>query len=370
MELRDFGKRSGLSVRPVSIGAMRLPGDVKDAVDLVRRAIDAGMCYIDTSRGYGESEFVLGRALQDGYRDKVILSTKCSPWIKKVRDTDEPDAATTRQRIEESILRLGVDYLDFYQIWNVNNRENWDKATRPGGMLDGIRGAMEDGLVRHTGFTTHDSVENLLDYIETAEWAEVILFSYNMLSQTYAPAIEAAHNKGIGTIVMNPVGGGKLAEHSPVLDDLVKQVDAESLADLAVRWVLSNPNVTTIISGISKPSDVDDTVASGERGPLDAEQMKTVTTFFNELSREKVGFCTGCKYCMPCPTGINIPAIMSCVYEDRFLGLKSGAKGAYRWAGKVKADACIKCGKCEEKCTQHLNIIEEMACAAAEYGDN
>ncbi len=163
MNLRPFGTRSGFQVNPVSIGAMRLPGDATDAVALIRRAIDAGMVYIDTSRGYGESEFLLGRALRDGYREKVVLSSKCSPWIKKVREDDDGSADSVVRRIEEQLLRLDVEYLDVYQVWNIHNPEGWETATRPGGMVDGIRKAIDRGLVGHAGFTTHDSPESLLE---------------------------------------------------------------------------------------------------------------------------------------------------------------------------------------------------------------
>ena len=366
---KTFGKRCGCAVAPVSIGAMRFPGDANDAVALIRRAIDAGMVYIDTSRGYGESEWVLGRALQDGYREKVILSSKCSPWIKKVSGDDDTSAESTRRRIEETITRLGVDYLDFYQVWNVNNAEAWETATKKGGMVDGIRKAMDEGLVRHTGFTTHEKPENVVEYLRSADWCEILLVSYNLMNRSYAPVLEAAREHGIGTVVMNPVGGGKFAEESPVLTKLAREVGAASVADLAVRFVLSNPNVDTILCGMNKLSDVDDTIASAERPVFDADQLKAIDEFFEKFSRKNVGFCTACRYCMPCPTGINIPAIMGAIYEDKFLGLKQGAKRQYRWAGKVKADACIRCGQCEEKCTQSLKIMEEMAYAAGEYGD-
>ena len=122
MILKDFGKRSGLKVPPVNMGTMRFPADTGEAVSLIRYAIDAGLKYIDTSRGYGEAELVLSKALKNGYREKVILSTKCSPWIIKVQPGDRPDAATVRRRIEESIIRLGVNYLDYYQVWNIDSR--------------------------------------------------------------------------------------------------------------------------------------------------------------------------------------------------------------------------------------------------------
>lgn len=353
---------------PVSIGAMRFPGDSSDAVALIRHAIDSGMRYIDTSRGYGESEFVLGRALKNGYREKVILSSKCSPWIKKVRDDDDGSADSVRRRIEETLLRLDVDYLDFYQVWNVCNRESWETATKPGGMVEGIKKAIADGLVRHTGFTTHDSKENLLEYLPQADWCEALLVSYNLMNLGYAPVIEKAHELGIAMIVMNPMGGGKFAEASPVLAQLAKEVGAASVPDLAVRFVLGNPAVDTILCGMTKMTDVDETVAAAKRPALTAAQMDKVHAFFDERSRKNVSFCTACNYCMPCPTGINIPGIMGLIYEDRFFGLKDAAKGGYRWVGQVKADACIKCGECEKKCTQHLSIMKEMAYAAETYG--
>jgi len=105
---------------------------------------------------------------------------------------------------------LQLETWDYYQIWNIDSREHYDQAIAKGGMLEGVQKAMSDGLVGHTGFTTHDTVENLLTYIEEADWCEIILFTYNLLNQSYGPAIEAAHKKGIGTVIMNPVGGSIL----------------------------------------------------------------------------------------------------------------------------------------------------------------
>lgn len=361
MQLRRFGTRSGFEVAPVSIGAMRLPEDCLDAVALIRYAIDAGMRYIDTSRGYGESEFKLGAALKEGYRERVMLSSKCSPWIKKVREDDDGSADSVRRRIDESLLRLGVDRLDVYQVWNVNSREAWELATKRGGMVDGIRRAQAEGLVGHIGFTTHDTVENLLDYLDMAEWAELLLVTYNLLNRTYEPVLERARERGMGTIVMNPVGGGRLTENSDVMMSLATSVDATSVADLAVRYVLSNPNVDTILCGMTRPRDVDDTIASAKAAPFSPSEVEEVNRFFAALSRESVGFCTGCKYCLPCPAGIRIPAILSAVYDARFLGFSDSARRAYaRATREISPAACTDCGACETKCTQHLKVRSEL----------
>ncbi len=369
MQYRPFGRRCGFDVPPAGIGAMRLPRDVDDGVALIRQAIDAGMRYIDTSRGYGESEWVLGRALKDGYRDKVILSTKWSAWITKIRPEDDTSADCIRRRIEEQMRRLDVDYLDFYQIWNINSRENYDKVIAPGGVLEGILKAKDEGLIGHTGFTTHDSVENLLDYIEECDWCEIMLTTYNLMNLKYAPVIEAAHRKGIGTVVMNPVGGGSLAQDSPVLQQLADDIGAESIADMAVRYVVSNANIDTLLCGMTKPSDVADTIASVDRGGLEAEQLAQIQAFQSRISEAKDGFCTSCRYCLPCPQGIDIPKVMACNFDARVWGFTESPKRRYNRMPTAKADACVQCGACEEKCTQSLEIIKEMEYAAATFGE-
>lgn len=367
MEIRDFGKRSGLKVPRVSIGGMRLPKEDSDAVELVRYAIDCGMRYIDTSRGYGDSEIKFGKALKDGYREKVILSTKWSPYIKKIEETDEPTADCTYKRIRESMERLQVDYLDYYQLWNIQNPDEYEQMTKPGGMLDGIRRAIAEGLVKRTGFTTHEKVENLLRYIQEVDWADIMLVSMSMLDLKWEPVLKPAHDKGIGTLVMNPVAGGKLAENSEVLGKLASDVGAVSVPDMAIRWILANPNVDTLLCGIAKKSDVDDTIASAERGALPTDAVERVNQFMDDLNPEKVKFCTRCGYCKPCSQEIDIPAIMSLVYDARFLGLKEFAKARYGRMKDPKAEACAECGECLEKCTQSLQIPEEMEYAKEHF---
>ena len=342
---------------------MRLPKDVDHAVALLREAIDQGLRYIDTSRGYPESEWVLGLALRDGYRQKVILSTKWSPWIMMVDPRDDASSDCMRRRIEESMKRLNVDYLDYFQIWNIGCREHYDLAVAKGGMLDGILKAKEDGLLGHIGFTTHDSVENLLTYIEQADWCEILLTTYNMLNTQYAPVLEAAHAKGIGTVTMNPMGGGKLAEQSQTLMALAREVGAVSVADMAIRYVLSNPHIDTMLNGLSKPDDIKDSIASLDRGGFTASQIHRIDDFLKDIKTKVSAFCTACKYCMPCPEGIDIPAVLSCVQDMRYWGWHHSARARYEKLPGKKADACVQCGKCEKTCTQHLNIMQEMAYA-------
>jgi predicted aldo/keto reductase-like oxidoreductase len=363
MELRDFGTRCGFQIPRASMGGMRFPQDEDKAIELIRHAIDSGMRYIDTSRGYGDSEIKLGKALKDGYREKVLLSTKWAPWCVMIEDDDDASADCVRKRIDESMKRLDVEYLDFYQVWSINTREQYDLAVAKGGMVDGIRKAMDEGLVRHTGFTTHDTVENLLVYLDEADWCEILLLTHNLLNHTYVPVIEAAHKHGIGTIVMNPVGGGKLAEPSTFLTKLAQGVGAKDVPDLAIRYLMSNPNLDTIISGISKPSDVDDSIASVNAEAFTVDELKRIHAYLDLVSPQQTGFCTGCGYCLPCPNGVEIRDIMYAIYDDRYWGFTQAARRRYGNIEGKRADACTKCGVCVPKCTQHLDIPGEMTYA-------
>ena len=371
MQERSFGERSAYRVPRANIGGMRLPEDMDEAAALIRHAIESGMRYIDTSRGYGDSELRFAKALKGGYRDKVILSTKYGPWSLKPEELDGGTVADfIRREIDVQLGRLEVEYVDFYQPWSINNQEHYDTMMKKGRILEGIRRAMDEGLVRHTGFTTHASVEDLLEWIPQTDWAEVILFTYNVLNTRYAPAITCAHEHGIGTIVMNPVGGGKLAASSPVLLGLAQEVAARSPAEMAIRWLITNDHVDTIISGITKPSDVDDTIAAVEAGPFSDDQRAVIKAFQDKVAPEETGFCTGCRYCMPCPQEVNIPAIMSCIYEDRYWGLTDWATKRYQGMKAGKADACVQCGECEDKCTQDLEIMKELAYANEKYAES
>jgi hypothetical protein len=375
-KLVDFGRRSGLKVHPVGIGAMRLPEDVEKAVLLLRQAIDAGMIYIDTSRGYGDSEIKVGKALKDGYRSKVILSTKWCPWNLMVQPDDDMSADCAYKRLLESMKRLDVDYLDFYQLWSINNEEQYIQTTRKGGMLDGILRAMKEGLVRHTGFTTHDRPENISRYIDEADWCEAILFTYNMLDRTYETVLAKAHQKGIATVVMNPICGGVFAQDSEPIKNAVRAaLGINDVVEAAHRWLKGNENIDAILCGIEKPYDITSTLANYEKQPLTAQQRKRLEEEFGRISQKSTGFCVNCGYCLPCPAEINIPGFMHASYFSEFLKVDKRARGIYSWqlnpSNALKSadpDQCNECGKCEQKCTQRIKIMEMLRILKGKFG--
>jgi predicted aldo/keto reductase-like oxidoreductase len=358
MELRRLG-RSGLDISCVSIGAMRLPKDDQQAVALVRHAIDRGCNYIDTSIGYPDSERKLGLALQDGYRAKVHLSTKSSPWIHQ-QEGYTASADDARRKIDEQMRVLQVDYLDFYQVWNITDADSYRQAIEPGGMVDGIHRAMEEGLVRHIGATTHAPREIMLQAIDSGLF-ESMTFSYFLLNRELEDVLEHAHRQDVGVVIMNPVGGGMLTVTSDVIQAILPEVDL-STAGTALRFVLDNPHVTTAICGFERASDVDENVRVAGSPGLTAEQRARLVAGVSKLEEQGRRVCTQCGYCMPCEQGVLIKDILKLANNARLFGLLEASRARYRnFKPEQRADACTQCGACEEKCTNNTPIREELA---------
>ena len=362
MRFRDFGK-TGYSVAALSIGAMRLPKDYDEATALVRRAIDLGCNYIDTSRGYGESELKLARALKDGYRERVILSTKCSPWIYE-EEGYTTSADDARRKIDDSMTRLEVDRLDFYQVWNIHTAEVWAACRAPGAMVDGIHQAMDEGLVDHMAATTHAPEEVVFEMIDSGLF-ETLTVTYHLLDRERERVMERAAEQGIGIVVMNPLAGGALAFPSSTIGGFLPERGMTS-KQLALRFVLDHPAVSCIISGISRLSDVEENAATWAMPPLTAEERAELARRAAALEGEGRQFCTQCGYCMPCKNGVSIKGIFNLMTRARLFGLNEWARTSYAaMKAEARADRCVLCGECEPKCTNHMAICEELERAHA-----
>jgi len=361
MQKRPCGK-TGLDFTIIGFGAMRIHGgETRPWADLVAAAADAGFNYFDTSHKYcsSTSEVKLGEGLK-GRRDKVYISTKSSA-------DDFLTADAVRKVIDESLQKLQVDYLDFYQLWSLPLKDFNEIAIKPGGTLEGIRKAMSEGLIRHLGFTSHDTPENVIALLRTGEFESVTL-QYNIINRVNEPVIAEAARLGIGVVVMGPLHGGILGTRSDVFDRLVGGATGAA-AEAAMRFVLSNPHVTCAISGMTKMTDVDANKRTAESfRPLSKKELAAVDEELRRFKAITDALCTGCRYCMPCPQGVGIFVILTLANMARVYGLVEGARREYARFGREwpfadfkDATHCTECGQCLSKCTQKIDIPAELA---------
>lgn len=374
MQYREFGN-SGVKVSLLGFGAMRLPHkkvngknvlDEEESIKVIHRAFELGVNYIDTAPYYcnKQSEIVVGKALK-GWRDKVFVSTK--------NPLEDNTGKTYREMLELSLKKMDIDYIDFYHMWGMDFETYQNISKVKDGPLAAALKAKEEGLIRHLSFSTHDKPENIKKIIDSG-YFETILCQYNLLNRVNEPVIEYAKEKGMGVAIMGPVAGGMLGAPSKVIQDLLPG-KVQSSAELALRFVMSNSNVSVTLSGMNTVKMVEENakVASIETG-LTEQELSAVKASMEEKKQLESLYCTGCEYCMPCPTGVNIPLNFSIMNYHRIYGLTDYAKEqysnigiGYEMEGK-KAEECIECGLCEEKCPQKLEIRKQLKETAQALG--
>jgi len=360
VQYRDYGK-TGEHLSALGFGAMRLGDDDDYSVEIIRRSFDLGVNYIDTASGYTAgsgtpSETVIGRAIK-GYEGKVKIATK-NPKYRTPETADEWWA-----NLEQSLTRMDVTHIDFYKVCHFLALDAFEDNVRPN-IWDTIMKAKEQGIFTYTLFSSHDTPENIIKLCETGLF-DGMLVQYNLLDRKNEPAIEYAAELGMGVEIMGPVGGGRLGFASERLEGMVP--DVASTPDLALRFVLSNPNVSLALSGMSTMEMVEENCATAAREePLSAEERSRVLQAVSENERLSELYCTGCDYCMPCPQNVGISKAFSAMNMHRVWGLTEVAKHRYARLGPdhreglLQADACIECGICEEKCPQKIPIIEQL----------
>jgi hypothetical protein len=358
MQYREFGK-THLKVSALGFGAMRLPMagehvDEEQAVAVIRRAFELGVNYIDSAYFYcnHESEIVVGQALK-GWRDKVIVSTK--------NPDSSVDGDSWRKVLDDQLRKLDVDRLDIYNFHGIGYDHFVTEISRPGGALEAARKAQAEGLFTYLSFSFHDRVEGLIKLVDTGEFTSVTC-QYNLLDRANEPGIAHAHRKGMGVVIMGPVGGGRLGAPSPAIQALLPG-GSHSSAEVALRFVLSNPGVTVALSGMSTIQMVEENAATASREePLSAEEREAVLAQLAEKRRLAELYCTGCEYCLPCPHGVNIPANFAAMNTHRLYGLTKHAAWEYEELAKKEQSAqyCQECGQCEAKCPQKIPIIEQL----------
>jgi len=332
---------------------MRLPENDEEAAAVVSRAIDLGINYLETSEWYcdSRSEIKVGLGIK-GRRDQVYISTK-----SKVEPTTTQD--DTMRAFEGSLKRLGVDRVDFYQVWDWK-AEEFDAVTKKGGALDLLEKLRDEGLIGHIGFTSHEKNEDLIRLIDTGRFESCTL-AYHMLNRTVEPVIAYAAARGMGVVCMTPIAGGLLATPSDVLRELLPG-QQPSMAASALSFVLSNPGITTAPSGMTSVAEVEANVAAMEDfTPMTAEERASAIKALDEYAVLGEQFCTGCNYCQPCPSDVKIPRLFRMRNYYKLFGLREWAQ---RVANRIEPDkgpfACTECGECETKCPNNIPIIDQL----------
>ena len=345
MNYRKLGSTTMLVSRLGFGGIPILRVSEKQAVRVLRRAFESGVNYVDTFKGYGDSEIKIATAL-GGVRDEYYLSTKISDHTRK----------GARATIRESLKRLGTDYIDLMYIKNLDSAEVIDRAMSKGGSLEVAREAQKAGVVKHIGFTSHTE-KAAYRALRTGEY-EAVMFPYSVMNAAAERRIlPYCRKKRIGFVCMKPVAGGMLTVPSKVFKRMTKG-RAKTTAAAAIRFTLGHPDVTTTIPGVEKVKYLEEALTAVDVPMTAAERRRARAT----VVRLDEGFCRNCGYCAPCPQGIDIPRVFRLHHIHQSFDLKKNARDGYKRL-KVKAKACKRCGECLPKCPYDIDIPERLAAA-------
>ena len=372
MQYRKYGKQ-GPELSRLGFGVMRLPARRKGdwnsvnfskSVLLLRRAMEAGVNLLDSHHQYhgGLSEAVIGRALKGWKGHRIFIQTK-TPFY------NEKPLCYFKKLLEEALEKTGVGTID-YLLFHSMQMAAFKKRGRQ--FFKFTDWAIKQGLIRFRGFSSHDTPENVKAFIDTKEFSCTIM-SFNWLNPRMADTIAYAADRGLGVSIMNPVGGGSLAENGRQVLRLLP--GARTAAEVALRYVLSTPGVTVVLSGMSALEQVDENVrVAGRKTPMTPKQRRAMQKRLEEIRGKSAEICTLCGYCMPCPHGVDIPENFRQLSRARLFGLVDLSRRGFRQLRKHKegdksALACRRCGQCLPKCPNAVPIIEQLAQAAELLGE-
>lgn len=367
MQYRNFGR---IPFRPSALGfgAMRLPtigSDSKnindsEAVRMLRYAIDNGVNYIDTAWPYhgGESEVLVAKALESGYSDKVKIATKLPSWaIEKSEDMDE--------YLNKQLKKLKTEKIDFYLLHSLDkNRWANYKKLDVFGWIDRVK---KEGKIDYIGFSFHDDVKTFKRIIDEYKDWDLCQIQYNFLNTDYQAGTEGlkyAAARGLGVVVMEPLLGGRLAgRQPPAIEEIWNNSGIDrSPVDWALSWLWNQPEVSVVLSGMSTFEQVKENVelaANSGVNVLSEKELSTIKQVAAKYRKLEPINCTGCSYCMPCSSGVNIPGIFSLYNEAKVNGNYEAKKKEYNnWPEEWVASRCKCCGVCEKACPQKLKIMD------------
>lgn len=356
--------RKGRPISQLGYGCMRFTRkgsgiDYEKAEREVLLAIEQGVNYFDTAYIYPGSEECLGRILAENHcRDKVYIATKLPQYVLRT-------AAAVEKTFREELERLRTDYIDYYLMHMFTDYTQWERL-RALGIEDWIARKKAEGSIRSIGFSFHGDTQMFLKILNAYDW-DFCQIQYNYLdehTQAGRVGLQAAARKGIPVIIMEPLRGGKLVNLPEKARKVLKNY---SPAELGLRWLWNQPEVTCVLSGMNSEEMVKENIrvaSEAQPGHLTGEDLEMVETIKGIIrEQEKVG-CTGCRYCMPCPKGVDIPGIFH-YYNLMYMEKKAPARFEFaRNVGLRKepgfATQCVGCGLCESHCPQHLPIRQKL----------
>lgn len=363
MEKRRMEKL-GIEPSLLGFGCMRFPVSENGKIDeaaaekMVDEAMARGVTYYDTAYPYhdGDSEVFIGRVLNKYPRSDYFLATKLPIWLVERREQ-------VREIFEEQLRKLDKEYVDFYLV-HAMDRERLEQLKRIDvlGVLEELR---QEGKLRYIGFSFHDDYDVFEEIVNFYDW-DFCQIQYNYMDteeQAGDRGYKLTEEKGIPLIIMEPVRGGMLAGFSEEIEGIFRAYDPEkSIASWALRWVASHPNVKVVLSGMSDQRQVEDNLNTfGDFQPLSREEEDVIHKVVKTMRERMQNGCTGCRYCMPCPAGVQIPASFR-MWNDYHI-YQSYSVVRNRWENMPQGERplnCVECGACEAKCPQKLPIREHL----------
>lgn len=364
MEKRKLEK-IGIETSLLGFGCMRFPTTAEGKIDeveaekMIDKAIASGVNYIDTAYPYhgGDSEPFVGKVLKKYDRQSLYLATKLPVWlVNSIEDVERIFA--------EQLERLQTEYIDFY-LMHAMNKERWDKMLEIG-CIQKLEELKAEGKIKYLGFSFHDSYEVFEEILNYRDWdfCQIQLNYMDTREQAGLKGYELTAQKQVPLVIMEPIKGGSLAAFADDVMEKFHSVDSTaSAASFALRWVGSLPNVKVILSGMSTMSQVDDNLHTFTNfKPLSEEEQKVIEDVVTILNSRVQNGCTGCRYCMPCPAGVNIPGSFKVwntyhMYQNYNIVRNAWEK---EMGDTHQPKNCVECGKCEASCPQKLAIREDL----------
>jgi predicted aldo/keto reductase-like oxidoreductase len=361
----------------LGFGCMRFPTNKEGKIDeeqsllMLHEAYNAGVNYFDTAWGYheGESEPFLGKFLQQIDRSKVFVATKLPCWLVKTRE-DMDDF------LNQQLERLGTDYIDYYLLHALNKR-SW-KNVKELGVLKFMQKAKDEGKIRHIGFSFHDDYATFSRILRAFDW-DFTQFMLNYLDTNYQAGLRGlklAAERKVGIISMEPLRGGKLVHSLPAeVEEVWKKAhNSQSPLERALYWVWNIKECSVLLSGMSSLQQVVQNLeyaCKSKPNMLSAKDLRTYQKARKAYLDRIPYLCSECKYCMPCPFGVSIPAVLGMYAENKMFADAPSNKREYLTfiPETARADKCSACGECLSKCPQHIDIPRWMKEITNFYAD-